>query len=122
VTLDTITLRGLRYLARHGVTLEERLEPQPFEVDVVLRADLSTAAASDELADTVDYAAVFTLVGEIVEGRSFRLLEALATAIAEAVLERTAAEEVTVRVRKPRAPLPGPFDHVEVELTRRREG
>jgi dihydroneopterin aldolase len=122
VTLDTITLRGLRYLARHGVTLEERLEPQPFEVDVVLRADLATAAASDELADTVDYAAVFTLVGEIVEGRSFRLLEALATAIAEAVLERTAAEEVTVRVRKPRAPLPGPFDHVEVELTRRREG
>lgn len=122
MTLDTITLRGLRYLARHGVTLEERLEPQPFEVDVVLRADLAAAAAADDLASTIDYAAVFAIVGEIVEGRSFRLIEALAAAVADAVLERTAAAEVIVRVRKPRAPLPGPFEHVEVELTRRREG
>jgi dihydroneopterin aldolase len=120
MNLDTITLRGLRYLARHGVTLEERLEPQPFEVDVVIRADLAAAETSDDLGDTVDYAAVFALVGGIVEGRSFRLIEALAAAIAEAVLVETRADEVTVRVRKPRAPLPGPFDSVEVEVVRRR--
>jgi dihydroneopterin aldolase len=120
MTLDTITLRGMRYLARHGVTLEERLEPQPFEVDVVLRADLAAAVSSDELSATVDYASVFTLVGEIVEGQSYRLIEALAGAIAGAVLDQVGAEEVTVRVRKPRAPLPGPFETVEVEVTRRR--
>jgi dihydroneopterin aldolase len=116
---DRITLRGLRFLGRHGVELEERLEPQPFEVDVILRGDLSASAASDELADTVDYSAVFTLVGEVVEGRSYRLIEALAGAIADAVLAAHPVDDVEVRVRKPKAPLPGAFDTVEVQLRRR---
>jgi dihydroneopterin aldolase len=117
---DRITLRGMHFLARHGVTLEERLEPQPFDVDVELETDLSTSAASDDLADTIDYAEVFALVGGVVEGESHRLIEALAGAIADAVLATTTADAVTVRVRKPRAPLPGPFETVEASLTRRR--
>lgn len=117
---DRITLRGLRFLGRHGVELEERLEPQPFEVDLILRGDLSAAAASDDLADTVDYSAVFSLVGEVVEGRSYRLIEALAGAIADAVLAGHPVDDVEVRVRKPKAPLPGAFDAVEVRLRRRR--
>jgi dihydroneopterin aldolase len=117
---DRITLRGLRFLGRHGVELEERLEPQPFEVDLILRCDLSAAAASDDLADTVDYSAVFTLVGEVVEGRSYRLIEALAGAIANAVLAAHPIDDVEVRVRKPKAPLPGAFETVEVRLRRRR--
>jgi dihydroneopterin aldolase len=120
MTDDRITLRGLHFLARHGVTLEERLEPQPFEVDVELEADLSPSAASDDLADTIDYSEVFALVGRIVEGQSYRLIEALAGAIADAVLAVTTADAVTVRVRKPKAPLPGPFETVEASLTRRR--
>jgi len=117
---DRITLRGMRFLGRHGVELEERLEPQPFEVDLVLRGDLSAAAASDDLADTVDYSAVFSVVGGVVEGRSYRLIEALAGAIADAVLAAHAVDDVEVRVRKPKAPLPGAFDTVEVRLRRRR--
>jgi dihydroneopterin aldolase len=117
---DRITLRNLRFLGRHGVELEERLEPQPFEVDLILRGDLSAAAASDDLADTVDYSAVFSLVGEVVEGRSYRLIEALAGAIADAVLAVHPVDDVEVRVRKPKAPLPGAFDAVEVRLRRRR--
>jgi dihydroneopterin aldolase len=117
---DRITLRGLRFLGRHGVELEERLEPQPFEVDLILRGDLSAPAASDDLADTVDYSAAFSLVGEVVEGRSYRLIEALAGAIADAVLAAHAVDDVEVRVRKPKAPLPGAFDTVEVRLRRRR--
>jgi dihydroneopterin aldolase len=117
---DRITLRNLRFLGRHGVELEERLEPQPFEVDLILRGDLSAAAASDDLADTVDYSAVFSLVGEVVEGRSYRLIEALAGAIADAVLAAHPVDDVEVRVRKPKAPLPGAFDAVEVRLRRRR--
>jgi dihydroneopterin aldolase len=117
---DRITLRGMRFLGRHGVELEERLEPQPFEVDLILRGDLSAPAASDDLADTVDYSAAFSLVGEVVEGRSYRLIEALAGAIADAVLAAHAVDDVEVRVRKPKAPLPGAFDTVEVRLRRRR--
>jgi dihydroneopterin aldolase len=117
---DRITVRGMRFMGRHGVTAEERAEPQPFEVDVVLRLDLSRPAASDDLADTVDYAAVFLLVRQVVEGRSFNLLEALAAAIAEAVLATFPVDEVEARVRKPKAPLPGAFETVEVRLRRRR--
>jgi dihydroneopterin aldolase len=120
MTDDRITLRGMHFLARHGVTLEERLEPQPFDVDVELETDLSTSAASDDLADAIDYSEVFALVGRVVEGESHRLIEALAGAIADAVLATTTADAVTVRVRKPRAPLPGPFETVEASLTRRR--
>jgi dihydroneopterin aldolase len=117
---DRITLRGLRFLGRHGVELEERLEPQPFEVDVILRGDLSAAAASDDLADTIDYSAVFSLVGSVVEGRSYRLIEALAGAVADAVLAAYPVDDVEVRVRKPKAPLPGAFETVEARLRRRR--
>lgn len=119
---DRITLRGMRFMGRHGVSPEERAEPQPFEVDLVLRLDLSRAAASDDLADTVDYAAAFTIARRIVEGRSFQLLEALAGAIADAVLAALRVEEVEVRVRKPKAPLPGAFETVEVRLRRHRSG
>lgn len=119
---DRITLRGMRFMGRHGVTPEERAEAQPFEVDVVLRLDLSRAAASDALADTVDYAAVFGLVQRIVEGRSFSLLEAIAAAIADGVLATFPVDEVEARVRKPKAPLPGALETVEVRLGRRRDG
>ncbi len=119
---DRITLRGMRFMGRHGVTPEERAEPQPFEVDLVLELDLSRAAASDDLADTVDYGAAFLVARRIVEGRSFHLLEALAGAIADAVLAAFPVEEVEARVRKPKAPLPGAFETVEVRLRRRRDG
>lgn len=120
---DRISLRGMRFLGRHGVTLEERMEPQPIEVDVDLETDLSGPAASDELTDTVDYSMVFELVRGIVEERSFRLIESLAGEVAAAVLAAHGDEEprlsaVEVRVRKPQAPLPGTFEAVEVAVRR----
>jgi dihydroneopterin aldolase len=120
---DRITLRGMRFLGRHGVTLEERLEPQPIEVDVELETDLAAAAASDDLANTIDYSAVFEVARAIVEERSFRLIEALAGEVADAVLAAHAEGDpplgaVEVRVRKPQAPLPGTFETVEVSVRR----
>jgi dihydroneopterin aldolase len=117
---DRITLRGMRFLGRHGVELEERLEPQPFEVDVIVRADLSRPAASDDLIDTIDYSGMFSTVQGIVEGQSFRLIEALAGAIADALLADGRITDVEVAVRKPKAPLPGAFETVEARLRRRR--
>ena len=119
---DRITLRGMQFLGRHGVQLEERMEPQPFEVDVIIYRDLSAAAASDELVDTIDYATVFSQVGEVVEGRSHRLIEALAGAIADTLLAAHPIDDVEVRVRKPKAPLPGAFETIEARLRRRRNG
>jgi len=88
---------------------------------VELEVDLSASAASDELADTIDYSAVFELVQGIVEGRSFRLIEAMAGEIAAAVLAAHGGDDprldaVEVRVRKPHAPLPGTFETVEAAV------
>ena len=119
---DRITLRGMWFAGRHGVSDEERAAPQPFEVDLVLRLDLSRPATTDDLADTINYASLFDVARQVVEERSFHLLEALAAAIADAVLAQHPVDDVEVRVRKPKAPLPGAFDAVEVRIRRRRGG
>lgn len=120
---DRLSVLGMRFDARHGVHDEEKERPQPFEVDLVLHADLAVAAESDDLATTADYGALADVVREIVEGPSFDLIEALAGAIARAILAATdprVVSAVEVRVRKPQAPLDVSFDTVEAALTRRR--
>lgn len=119
---DRITLRGMQFMGRHGVSSGERAEPQPIEVDLVVRLDLSRPAKSDDLADTVNYATLFELARQVAEQRSFHLLEALAGAIADAVLAGHPVDDVEVRVRKPKAPLSGAFETVEVRIRRRRDG
>ena len=120
---DRLTLRGMRFEARHGVLAHEKVDPQPFEVDLVLHADLSRASETDALAETVDYATLYELGRAIVTGPSFDLIEALAGALARAVLAATdpaLVGAVEVRVRKPQAPLDAELETVEAALFRRR--
>lgn len=120
---DRLSLLGMRFQGRHGVHAEEKVTAQPFEVDLVLHADLGAAAERDDLAATVDYGEVFDVVRAIVEGTSRDLIEALAGTIASATLAATPPEivrAVEVRVRKPEAPIGGTFDTVEVSLLRER--
>lgn len=120
---DRLSLIGMRFEGRHGVHAEEKLTAQPFEVDLVLHADLRAAAQSDNLAQTADYGSLFDLVEAIVSGRSFDLIEALAGAIARAALAATEpalVDAVEVRVRKPRALREGALDTVEAAVARRR--
>lgn len=114
----------MRFLGRHGVLPEEKVTAQPFEVDLVLHAHLADAAERDDLAATVDYAALFDAVRAIVEGPSRDLIEAVAGAIATTILAATPSEiveAVEVRVRKPEAPIDGSFDTVEAAVLRRRD-
>lgn len=83
-------------------------------------ADLRPASESDDLGETMDYGALAVASARIVETRRFHLLEALAAAIAESVLEDPRAEQVTVTVRKLRPPIPADLGSVGVEITRRR--
>ena len=118
---DRIELRAMRFIGRHGVLPVEVEQPQPFEVDVVLELDLAPAGERDDLALTVDYGAVFAIARDVVEGPHVELVEALAERIAAAVLEaQPAAGAVTVRVRKPAAPLPGELAWAGVEIRRSR--
>ena len=120
---DRLSLLGMRFRGRHGVHAHEKVEPQRFEVDLVLHADLSTAAQTDDLAETVDYGSLFDLVRVTVEDRSFALIEALAGSIARTVIAATdpaLVDAVEVRVRKPDAPIEGEFETVEAALVWRR--
>ena len=110
----------MRFQGRHGYYDHEMMTPQAFEVDVELLLDLQPAGLDDDLTRTVDYAAVYDAVRQIVESTSFHLLEALAEAIGHELLADFAIGEVGVRIRKPEVKLGGPLDHAGVEIWRRR--
>jgi len=118
--LDRVSLRGLRGFGRHGVLPHERQEGQTFLVDVVLGLDTSKAAASDDLADTVDYGVLAGRVVAVVEGEPVNLLETLAERIADLCLTEPRVEHVEVMVHKPFAPIDVPFDDVTVTIQRSR--
>lgn len=120
---DAIEIRGIRALGVHGVLESERLEPQPFEVDLTIEADLSDAASSDDLADTVDYGRAASAAAAVVAGERHQLLETLADRVASAVLAQDRrVEAVTVTLRKSRPPLPLDLSSVGVRVTRHRPG
>jgi dihydroneopterin aldolase len=118
---DLVLLQGVRLSGHHGVTDAERAEPQPFEVDLVVETDLRRAGETDAVEDTVDYGPLFEICREVVEGTRLRLLESMATRIAERVLEHPHVEAVTVRVRKLRLPRRGELDYAAVEIRRARD-
>jgi dihydroneopterin aldolase len=94
-----VEVQGLELRGHHGASEGEQERGQTFLFD--LRLEVSDAALSDRIEDAVDYREVVRVVQEISDGRRFALLEALAAATADAILERFPVEQVRVRVRKP---------------------
>ncbi|MBA2487854.1 MAG: dihydroneopterin aldolase [Chloroflexi bacterium] len=117
---DRIVLHGLRFEGRHGVGEEERSVPQLIELDVELELDLTASGQADDLTLTVDYGPVIELCRHVVEDRSFGLLEAIGAALCGELLDATAAQRVTVRVRKPAVPVDADLDYAAIEMTRER--
>jgi len=109
--MNTVELRGLRLFGRHGVHAHEKENGQDFLFDVDFDVDLDVGerGSSDRLEDAVDYREVARTVAEVSDARTFDLLEALATAVADELLRRFEAERVVVRVVKP-AVKPGGLD------------
>jgi dihydroneopterin aldolase len=117
---DRIELRGLRVRGYHGVLPEERRDGQLFGIDVSIETDVATAASTDDLAHTVDYAKVARQVEAIVAGAPVDLIETLAVRIADACLGQSGVQAVDVAVHKPHAPIGLPFDDVVVRVRRTR--
>ena len=118
---DQIVLRGISARGFHGVLDFEKRDGQTFVVDVVLEVDLTAAGASDDLADTVNYAEVAGDIVALIEGEPLNLIEALAARIADRVLARPLVEAVEVVVHKPEAPVGHPFTDVQVRVQRERQ-
>jgi 7,8-dihydroneopterin aldolase/epimerase/oxygenase len=116
-----IEVAGLELHGRHGVLAEERERGQRFLFDVELDVGDELAAVTDRIEDAVDYREVVAVVREVSAARDYRLLEALAVAVVEALLARLpAAERVRVRVRKPDVRLDAPVQHTAVTAERAR--
>lgn len=119
---DRVVLANMAFQARHGVNDWEKVEAQRFEVDVELVVDVRPAGIDDDLSKTVDYRAVYATTRRIVESTTFNLIEALAEAIAQALLaEQALVQEVVIRVRKPEVRLDGPLAYSGVEISRVRD-
>ncbi len=116
--MDKIVLSGLEFYARHGVFDEENTLGARFVVDVELFLPLPE---TDLLNETVDYATIYNLIQFVMQGKRYRLIEALAHHLAAQLLNaQPLIQEVTVRVHKPHAPLPGIVRDVYVEVTQHR--
>jgi dihydroneopterin aldolase len=96
----TIRLEGLSVFGHHGARPYEKEAGQRLEVDLELHPLDDRAETSDRLADAVDYDRLYQTVREVVEGKSFHLLEALAATAAETILERFSVSRVRVRIAK----------------------
>ena len=120
---DQVFVRGLALHAYHGVMQHEAKVGQTFKLDLVLDMALADAARSDKLADTVGYDQVVAVASDSFCARRYRLVEAAAGVVANAILARfPQVTSVRVTVHKPHAPIAATFDDVGVSILRTRHG
>jgi dihydroneopterin aldolase len=118
---DRIFIKGLTLHAYHGVMPHEAKVGQSFSIDMLLDIDLSTAARSDKVADTVSYDKVADCAKAAFSAQRFRLIEAAAGSVADSVLaEFPRVQSIEVTIHKPHAPIAAIFSDVGVTLTRKR--
>ena len=119
--METIRIKGLEIFAYHGVNPEEKENGQKFILDIAMQADISRAAQTDDLNETVNYAAVRKTVNAVFTAQKYDLIERAAQVVCDAILENyPKVQSVTVELKKPEAPINAVFDYVSVEMTRSR--
>ncbi len=116
--MDCIHLTGIRCYGYTGYLPEEQVLGQWFEVDVSLWLDLSAAAKSDAIEDTLDYRQAIATIKQLVKTAKFALVEKLASAIAEAILQFDRVNQVKIRLTKLAAPIPDFGGNITIELIR----
>jgi dihydroneopterin aldolase len=118
---DRIFIKGLSLHAYHGVMAYEAKVGQTFTIDLELAIDLSAAARSDKVIDTVSYDKVVQCASEVFCAQRYRLIEAAAGKVADAVLAKfPRVRSVQVTIHKPHAPIAATFSDVGVTLVRAR--
>nr|CRL54101.1 dihydroneopterin aldolase [Mycolicibacterium fortuitum subsp. fortuitum DSM 46621 = ATCC 6841 = JCM 6387]CRL79678.1 dihydroneopterin aldolase [Mycolicibacter nonchromogenicus] len=100
----------------------ERRDGQEFVVDITAWVDLRRAAATDDLADTLDYGALAQQAADIMAGPPRNLIETVSAEIADVIMADERLHAVEVVVHKPSAPIPLTFDDVAVVARRSRRG
>ena len=117
---DRLAVHGIEAVGHHGVFDFERRDGQVFRVDLVLSLDTRKAAATDDLADTVDYGSLVDRVKTAIETDPVDLIEKLAQRIADLCLTDDKVTSAEVTVHKPQAPIAATFSDVALTITRSR--
>lgn len=113
-----IILKNMAFFAFHGVLKPEKELGQKFYIDIEVFLNIANPSSTDDINDTVDYSKLYSIAKHFVEDMKFNLIETLAQKIMQEIQNQYEKniDLVTVRVRKPSAPIPGIFDYVEVEV------
>jgi 7,8-dihydroneopterin aldolase/epimerase/oxygenase len=119
--LDRIDLRGIAGHGHHGVFDHERRDGQTFVADVSLGVDLAEAAANDDLAATVDYAAITQGVHDVITGDPADLIESVALRMVDLCLAHPLVRWASVTVHKPEAPIEVTIEDVSVTIERSKQ-
>ncbi len=101
---DQIIIQNLMVKALLGHTAQERAHLQDVWIDLEIETDLSRAAESDNLADTIDYTAIAAAVQVVFNQRSYQLAETVAQEVAAMLLAKFPIQGVTVRIKKKTIP------------------
>lgn len=117
--MDRVFIDALEVEAVIGHHDWERDIRQTLLLDIDMGFDCAAAAASDALSDALDYDAIAKAITAMIEASRYRLLEALAEAVAGRILRDFACHDVRLRIRKPAAV--GNAAAVGVEIARSRE-
>ena len=115
-----IHLKGMEFYGYHGVLEEERVIGQKFVVDADIHLHGAKRQEDDDLAHTVDYREIYSIVKQCVEKEQFKLIETLCEIIASRLLAQIDCAGVKVEVHKPNAPIPGMIRDISIQITRER--
>lgn len=97
---DRVCGQGFTYQVQVGFGAEERSSAQAIRVDFEARTDWRQSALNDRAQDIVDYAAVDKAISSLVSGREWRLIEAIAEAVARLICTEFPVDQVSVTVTK----------------------
>ena len=116
--MDSIQITGIRCYGYTGFLPEEQVLGQWFEVNLTLWLDLAVAGQSDAIADTLDYREAINRVKRQIQSAKFALVEKLAAAIANDILQLDPVQQVRVQLSKPAAPIPDFGGVITIDILR----
>jgi dihydroneopterin aldolase len=116
--MDIIFIEALEFYGYHGLFDSEQAVGHRYVVDVELSTDTSLAGRTDNLHDTIDYAAVAKRIVAIGIGEKYRLIESLAERIAAVLLDEFSVTAVKVRLKKISPPFNVIANAVGVDIER----
>jgi FolB domain-containing protein len=117
---DRIHLFEVALECRIGVSAEERRLPQPLLADVTVETDIRAAAASGDVAATIDYSQILDLLQALAGEKEYVLIETLVEAMAARILERFPVMSVRILLKKPAALRHRGVGAAAVEIVRQR--